>query len=60
MVLHFAMNDHRPRERNEAQYQRFGRWLLAVAVLAAGRGACWGVPHLVVLLLVALLTVGYP
>jgi hypothetical protein len=34
LALHFAVNDHAFRSHHKASYDRYGRWILALAVLA--------------------------
>lgn len=57
--LHFVVNDYGLRERHGAAYHRYGRWVLAAAVLLGfGIAHLVTVSHLLVLLLFAFLAGG--
>ncbi|HZG83429.1 hypothetical protein [Paenibacillus sp.] len=57
MALHFFVNDHVLHEHHRDQYDAYGRWLLAVAVLSGwGLGRLLDLPEFVVSLLFAFLS----
>lgn len=59
MALHFVVNDHGLREHHKADYDRLGRWILAVAVVVGwGIGVVTELQPLAIAVLIAFLSGG--